>query len=74
MTGFIGLIVLVVLSLVAARLIFGAIPASQVDSNDFGQDLGQGDFCPHCGLQISMPPDLDSICLGCGANLLDDCL
>ncbi|GAL28896.1 hypothetical protein JCM19239_2137 [Vibrio variabilis] len=34
--------------------------------------ISQGSLCPFCGLIISMPPELDPICLGCGKNVLDD--
>lgn len=29
----------------------------------------QGDLCPHCGLIIVMPTDLQSECLGCGEEI-----
>lgn len=33
--------------------------------------LTQGDLCPHCGLIIMMPTDLEPICLGCGKRIND---
>ncbi|WP_299140912.1 hypothetical protein [uncultured Vibrio sp.] len=29
----------------------------------------QGDLCPHCGLIIVMPTDLQAECLGCGEEI-----
>lgn len=32
----------------------------------------QGDLCPHCGLIIAMPTDLQAECLGCGEEINQD--
>ncbi|MEZ8054389.1 hypothetical protein [Vibrio atlanticus] len=32
----------------------------------------QGDLCPHCGLIIVMPTDLQAVCLGCGEEVNQD--
>ncbi|WP_181143983.1 hypothetical protein [Vibrio chagasii] len=32
----------------------------------------QGDLCPHCGLIIVMPTDLQAECLGCGEEINQD--
>ncbi|CDT64224.1 conserved hypothetical protein [Vibrio coralliirubri] len=32
----------------------------------------QGDLCPHCGLIIVMPTDLQGECLGCGEEINQD--
>ncbi len=32
----------------------------------------QGDLCPHCGLIIVMPTDLQAECLGCGEEISQD--
>lgn len=29
----------------------------------------QGDLCPHCGLIIMLPTDLEPKCLGCGEEI-----
>ncbi|MDD1824634.1 hypothetical protein LRP52_20815 [Photobacterium sp. ZSDE20] len=29
----------------------------------------QGDLCPHCGLIIVLPTDLQAECLGCGEEI-----
>ncbi|WP_394131934.1 hypothetical protein [Shewanella maritima] len=31
--------------------------------------LNQGDLCPHCSLIITLPPNLQPNCLGCGKPL-----
>tara|TARA_B100001059_G_C17591378_1_gene454823 strand:- start:61 stop:195 length:135 start_codon:yes stop_codon:yes gene_type:complete len=32
----------------------------------------QGDLCPHCGLIIVMPTDLQAECLACGEEINQD--
>ncbi|WP_268981611.1 hypothetical protein [Vibrio harveyi] len=35
-------------------------------------NVDTGDFCPHCGLMISMPTDIDPVCLGCGRDVTEE--
>ncbi len=32
----------------------------------------QGDLCPHCGILIMMPTDLEPVCLCCGKTINED--
>ncbi len=32
----------------------------------------QGDFCPHCGLMVMLPTDIEPQCLGCGREINEE--
>ncbi len=70
MTLFLGLIFIVLLVWALIQAICGDEPITLT-----GQAYPtQEGFCPRCGLQISIPLDLEPTCLRCGANLLEETL